>query len=138
MFQTKVEKIRKHFMLNNFFFNRAVYEILWNNYGTDIHSIDDNRIRRRRIACWITKATNTHSEYVILTVLHGNSGYAKAAEYYVYTCTAVLFAYTCGVYLMAFIRSSSDYKASIVSIIVSAMNPTPRTRDQYPGSREKR
>jgi hypothetical protein len=27
---------------------------------------DDKIIRRMRIACWIPKATNTHSEYVIL------------------------------------------------------------------------
>ena len=27
---------------------------------------DDNIIRRMRIACWITTATDTHSEYVIL------------------------------------------------------------------------
>ena len=27
---------------------------------------DDNIIRRMRSACWIPKATNTHSEYVIL------------------------------------------------------------------------
>ena len=27
---------------------------------------DDNVIRRMRFACWITKAEDTHSEYVIL------------------------------------------------------------------------
>jgi hypothetical protein len=30
---------------------------------------DDNKIRRMRFACWITKATDTHSEYVILIAL---------------------------------------------------------------------
>jgi formylmethanofuran dehydrogenase subunit E-like metal-binding protein len=29
---------------------------------------DDNTIRRMRFACWIAKATDTHSEYVILIV----------------------------------------------------------------------
>jgi len=28
---------------------------------------DYNVIRRMRFACWITKATNTHSEYIMLT-----------------------------------------------------------------------
>jgi len=28
--------------------------------------IDDNKIRRKHSACWITKAKDTHSEYVIL------------------------------------------------------------------------
>ena len=35
-------------------------------YGTARQAKDDNIIRRMRIACWITKATNTHSDYVIL------------------------------------------------------------------------
>jgi hypothetical protein len=37
-------------------------------YGTARQATDDNIIRRMRFACWITKATDTHSEYVILTV----------------------------------------------------------------------
>ena len=35
-------------------------------HGRVGQAIDDNTIRRMRIACWITKATDTHSEYVIL------------------------------------------------------------------------
>jgi len=31
-------------------------------------------IRRMYIACWITKATDTHSEYVVL-LFHENKGY---------------------------------------------------------------
>jgi hypothetical protein len=34
-------------------------------YGTARQATDDNIIRRMRIACRITKATDTHSEYVI-------------------------------------------------------------------------
>jgi len=34
-------------------------------YGTARHATDDNILRRMRIACWIPKATNTHSECVI-------------------------------------------------------------------------
>jgi hypothetical protein len=33
---------------------------------TDGQAIDGNIIRRMRFACWITKATDTHAEYVIL------------------------------------------------------------------------
>ena len=43
-----------------------------------------------RIASWITKATDTHSEYVILIVFSGNNGYANAPQYYVYTCISSL------------------------------------------------
>jgi len=34
----------------------------------------DNIIRRMRVACWINKATDTHSECVKLIVFHGNNG----------------------------------------------------------------
>jgi hypothetical protein len=34
-------------------------------YGRTRQATDDNIIRRMRFACWITKATDTHSEYVI-------------------------------------------------------------------------
>jgi hypothetical protein len=35
-------------------------------YGRARQATDDNIIRRMRFACWITKATDTHSEYIIL------------------------------------------------------------------------
>jgi len=34
-------------------------------YGRDGQATVDSIIRRMRIVCWITKATDTHSEYVI-------------------------------------------------------------------------
>ena len=57
-----------HFVFSNFFSpleNRAVYETMWKN------TVEPNRpnmtICRMRIAFRITKATNTHSEYLIPT-----------------------------------------------------------------------
>ena len=47
-----------HFMLNNFYGNRAGYDIMCKNTG--------NIITRMRFARWITNATGKHSEYVIL------------------------------------------------------------------------
>jgi hypothetical protein len=38
-------------------------------YGTAGQATDGNIIRRMRFACWMTKATDTHSEYVILIAL---------------------------------------------------------------------
>jgi hypothetical protein len=35
-------------------------------FSTVRQATDDNIIRRMRFACWITKATDTHTEYVIL------------------------------------------------------------------------
>jgi hypothetical protein len=54
-------------------------------YGRARQATDDNIIRRMRFACWITKATDTHSEYEIqyFLLFHGNSGYANAPECYI-------------------------------------------------------
>jgi len=35
-------------------------------YGTAGQVTDDNILRRMRFVCWMQKATNTHSEYVII------------------------------------------------------------------------
>ena len=45
--------------------NRAVYEIMWKNIVVPDRS--QMTIWRMRIAHWIPTATNTHSQYVILT-----------------------------------------------------------------------
>ena len=37
---------------------------MWKKYGTVRQATDDIIIRRMRFACWITKATDKHSEYV--------------------------------------------------------------------------
>jgi len=64
-----VEKIKTQILyLTNFFFeNRAVYETMWKN------TVEPGRpqmaLCRMHIACWIPKATKTHSEYVILIAL---------------------------------------------------------------------
>jgi len=44
--------------------NSAVCEIMWKNIAERDRA--QMAIWRMRIGCWILKATNTHSEYVIL------------------------------------------------------------------------
>jgi hypothetical protein len=39
---------------------------MWKIYGTARQATDDNIIQRMRFACWTTKATNTHSDYITL------------------------------------------------------------------------
>ena len=54
------ENQNTHFVFSNFFpENRAVHEIMWKN--TVERSSPQMTIRRMRIACWIPKATNTHT-----------------------------------------------------------------------------
>jgi len=63
MFQTKVVQIIKTILIPTTFFffeNLSFYEIIWENIAKSgrLQMI----IRRMRIICWITKATDTHSE----------------------------------------------------------------------------
>jgi len=66
MCKTKVvDEIKTHILcLITFFFNRSIYEIIWKN----IVELGGSQMTvcYVHIACWITKTTNTHSEYVIL------------------------------------------------------------------------
>ena len=85
MFQRDlVEKIKTHFLFN-FFLNHAVYEIMWKKYCRAGQVTDDKygacalHAGCLRLPCWLTKVTNTHSEYVI-PLAHGNSGYANTPE----------------------------------------------------------
>ena len=55
-----------HFLFSIFFLNRAVYEIIWKTIVEP--DKPQMTIWRMRIAFRIPKATNTHSEYVILFV----------------------------------------------------------------------
>jgi hypothetical protein len=62
------ENQNTHFVFNSFFFFRKSYR-LWDNlekYCTAVQDTDDSIIRRMRCACRIIKATNTHSQYVIV------------------------------------------------------------------------
>jgi hypothetical protein len=50
-------------------------------------------MRVMRFACWITKATDTHSEYVIcIAFFHGNNGYANAPQSHAINKLPVLFS----------------------------------------------
>ena len=62
MFHTKVvDKTQIAILCSKIFSfeNRAGYEIMWNGAG-------HMTIWRMRIACWIIKATDIHSQYLIL------------------------------------------------------------------------
>ena len=62
MFQTKVaQKIKTQILCSiTFSQNSAAYETMWKNTVVR-HTKDDNTIWHIYFACWITKATDTHS-----------------------------------------------------------------------------
>ena len=47
--------------------NRAIGEIMCKNM-VRVRQTTDDSVQRMRIECWITNATDTHSEYVIFIV----------------------------------------------------------------------
>jgi hypothetical protein len=59
-------------------------------YGTAGQATDDNIIRRMRIACWITKDTDTQAEYVILIASPRQQWLCERASMLRYTYTAHL------------------------------------------------
>jgi hypothetical protein len=56
---------------------------------------DDNIVRRILFACWVTKATNTHSEYVILIDFPLQQWLRERASvlYHTYIASPVFFAH---------------------------------------------
>ena len=91
MLQTKVvQKIKTHILcpINVFYENRAVYELMWKKYATGRDATNDNLIERMRFACWITKATKTQSEYIILIAFPRQQRLRERASVLRYTYTA--------------------------------------------------
>jgi len=90
------ENQNTHFVFSNCFFseNRAVYEIMWKNIVE--RGKPQVAIWRMRFACWIMKATNTHSEYVILIAFRLQQWLHKRASILHYTYTGWLVFYVCG------------------------------------------
>jgi hypothetical protein len=81
-------------MFNNFFFfeNGAVNEIKWKNIVE--RARPQVTTWHTRIACWIAKATNTHSQVACYSLLfHCNKGCTDARKCYVLRTFAVLFTY---------------------------------------------
>ena len=80
-----------HFVFSNFKKNLAVYEIMFKNIVE--HGRPQMTIWLMRIAYWIPKAINTHSEYVTHFFFppHCNNGRTNAPQFYVIRTFPVLF-----------------------------------------------
>jgi hypothetical protein len=69
---------------------------MWKKYGRGAQATADSTIRRMRIACWITKATNTHSGYAILIAFPQQQWLHERASMIRYTYIACLIpTYVC-------------------------------------------
>jgi hypothetical protein len=98
------------FIFKNFFPRKSCR--VWDNvekYCRAGQATDDNIIRNMRIACRITKAADTHSEYTeYLLLFHWNNGYAKEPQRSVYAYIACIFT-LCIIWRQLYLLSSSDY-----------------------------
>jgi hypothetical protein len=76
MFQRKVaQEVRTCILVQQLFFeNRIIYDNA-EKCGRGRQPTDDNTVMRMRFECWITKATDTQSEYIIqrLVLFDGNN-----------------------------------------------------------------
>jgi len=55
---------------------------------------EESIVRRMRVVCWIPKATDTESEYVIFTAFLNNNCYANVPQYYIF-CTLLVLLELC-------------------------------------------
>jgi hypothetical protein len=82
MFRTKVVvKTKKHVLGSIIFFKKIVLVMWDNNAETGRPQMTTRSVR---IVCWIPKAKNNHSEYVLLILFYCNSICSKAPHCYVY------------------------------------------------------
>ena len=79
-------------MINKFFYIKSCH--LWNNvekFCIDGQDIYDNITGRMRFVCYITKATNTHLDYVIIKSFPQQHRLHECSSILRYTYTALLF-----------------------------------------------
>jgi hypothetical protein len=90
------ENQNTHFMFDNFSLKIVS---LWDNvekYVRAREATDDNIIWHMCFACWVTKATDTHIEYLILVAFPRQQWLLEHVSMLCYTCIACLVFYCTG------------------------------------------
>ena len=75
------------------FFKSYLLSVNVEKYRRAGQATHDNITRRMRIACWAPKATNTHSEYVILIAFPLQQWLQESPSSYVTRTLSVLFSF---------------------------------------------
>jgi hypothetical protein len=110
------ENHNTHFLFNNFLpENRFLYEIMWKNMVQSDKPQTTNVIWRMRFACWITKATDTHSEYVIVVAFPRQQWLRERASVLRYTYIACILIKIIASHLVKFMFLTSGSSFSIVT-----------------------
>jgi hypothetical protein len=113
--------------------NRSVYETKWKNM------LQPDRLQmtiwRTRFTCWITEATKTHSEYVILIAFHRNNGYTNDSPCYVIRTLPVFKFYDSWSRASLYIQISRPTDAtSIYMCITLHVSSVKRSSSGVPGT----
>jgi len=124
MFQIKAAgKIKPHILCSiAFFFNRAVYEITWEN---TVQPDRPQTIWRMRFAYWTPNSTYTHGEYVILTTFPLQQGLHERPQCYVILfCPLIIRCYIISCWNLNYVTlykliDSFTYKPEWASIILA-------------------
>ena len=103
--------------------NPAVYEIKWEDIGRSGQATDDNIIRRIHFACWVNKATNTHSEYVILIASPRQRWLRERATIlrYMYIACLVIRHYKSSEFVVKLLNSSSKTNICRYSMLLGQL-----------------
>jgi hypothetical protein len=103
---TIVVKIKTYILCSTHFSseNRAVYEVMWIKHDIARQVIGDKIILRMRLPCWITKATDTHSEYVVL-VSFSRQQWLCVSMFHLYNNTLRVLLLQSSVHKPAFLNS---------------------------------
>jgi hypothetical protein len=95
-------------------FYRAVWGNAEKNHGRARQASDDNLTQRMRFAFWINRATNIHSEYVILIARPRQKWLGERASVLRYTYIACLVWETISYYWEKFTNINARWKNSQV------------------------
>ena len=80
------ENQNTHFISNNCFSRKSCRSDNVDKYGNAGEDTDHNITRRMRFACWMTKATDTHSEYAIFPLQQWFCQHAAMLRYTYIAC----------------------------------------------------
>jgi len=116
-------EIQKNILWSNKFFHPKKSLRLWEireKYFTTGRHTDDNITRRMRFACAVPKATNTHSEYVILIVFPLQKWWQEKATLSRYTYVACRVHIWCALNVS---RQNTDYEQNFKNFHICTEHP---------------
>jgi hypothetical protein len=125
------ENQNTYFMFSNFFPNIKAFMRHAEKYGTAGQATDKNTIWRMHFSCWLTEATDTHSEYVIF-IFHGNNTFTNAPVFSLYehcqSCFSQFISWYC--YVTGNISMFQRFSKTVAELIRAWSKANTQTRQR--------